>query len=109
MRKFTKTNAFFKKAIKLIPFASQTFSNRHLVYVQGAAPLFLTHGKGAHVWDVDGNEYVDFVNGLLPLVLGYRYQATDDAVKKQMERGMTFSLPSPLEYELALLLKKHIP
>ena len=50
----------------VIPLASQTFSKSHIQYPQ-AAPHFLSHGLGSHVWDVDGNEYVDFVNGLLPV------------------------------------------
>jgi len=73
------------------------------------APLFLTRGQGAYVWDVDGNKYVDFINGLLPIILGYRYPAVDNAIKKQLKKGITFSLSSPLEYELAQMLIKHIP
>lgn len=109
MRKFTKSHSLFKKAEKVIPLASQTFSKSHLVYVSGAAPLFITHGRGSHVWDIDGHEYVDFVNGLLPVILGYQYPAVDQAIKRQLARGISFSLPSPLEYELARLIIKHVP
>jgi len=106
---FQKSKQLFAKANKVIPLASQTFSKSYLQYVKGSAPLFVTHGKGSRIWDVDGNEYVDFINGLLPVVLGYQYKAVDDAIKKQLEKGIVFSLASPLEYELAQLLKKHIP
>ncbi|MBI3290817.1 aminotransferase class III-fold pyridoxal phosphate-dependent enzyme, partial [Candidatus Falkowbacteria bacterium] len=109
MKKFKKSNEFLKKAERVIPLASQTFSKSHLIYVKGATPLFLTHGKGAKVWDVDGNSYIDLVNGLLPVVLGYQYPAVDRAIIKQLKKGITFSLPSPLEYELAQLLIKYIP
>ena len=109
MRKFTKSNQLVKKVEKVIPLASQTFSKSHLVYVGKSAPLFLTHGKAARVWDIDGNEYVDFVNGLLPIILGYQYPAVDAAIQKQLKNGIVFSLPSPLEYELAALLVKLIP
>lgn len=109
MRKFQKSNELFKKVSKVIPLASQTFSKSHLQFVKGQAPLFITHGKGAYVWDVDGNKYVDFINGLLPVILGYQYKVVDDAIKAQMKNGITFSLASLLEYELAQLLVRHIP
>ena len=109
MRKFTKSNKFLRKVKEVIPLASQTFSKSHLVYVDGAAPMFITHAKGSHVWDIDGHEYVDMINGLLPIILGYQYPAVDNAIKKQLDKGIVFSLPSPLEYELAQLITKHIP
>jgi len=109
MRKFIKSNQLLKKVNKVIPLASQTFSKSYLQYIKGVAPLFITYGKGCRVWDVDGNEYIDFINGLLPVVLGYQYKAVDEAIKKQLKKGIIFSLASPLEYELARLLVKHIP
>ena len=109
VKKFNKSNQLFKKVRKVIPLASQTFSKSYLIYVKGFAPLFLTHGKGSRVWDVDGNQYIDFVNGLLPVILGYQYPAVDQAIKNQLKKGITFSMASPLEYELSQLLVKHIP
>src|SRR3989338_9133223 len=108
-KNFNKSNKLLKKAEKLIPLASQTFSKSHLLYVKGVAPLFIVRGKGSKVWDVDGNQYLDFVNALLPVVLGYQYPAVDRAIVRQLKKGISFSLPSPLEYELAKLLIKHIP
>lgn len=108
-RKFTNSNKLLSQVKKVIPLASQTFSKSYLEYVKGAAPLFITRGRGATVWDVDGNKYVDFINGLLPVVLGYQYPAVDMAISRQLKSGITFSLASPLEYELAKLLIKHIP
>ena len=108
-KKYRKSHQFFKKVSKAIPLASQTFSKSYLQYIKGQAPLFITHGKGSKVWDVDGNQYIDFISGLLPVILGYQYKAVDEAIKKQLGKGITFSLPSPLEYELAQLLIKNIP
>ena len=108
-RKFTKSNQLFKKANKFIPLASQTFSKSYLQFIKGQAPLFVTYAKGCRIWDVDGNEYIDFINGLLSVILGYQYKAVDEAIKKQLKKGINFSLPSPLEHELAQLLIKHIP
>ncbi|MFA6551008.1 MAG: aminotransferase class III-fold pyridoxal phosphate-dependent enzyme [Patescibacteria group bacterium] len=109
MKKFNQSQRLLKKVSKIIPLASQTFSKSYLQYIKGCAPLFITHGRGCRVWDVDGNEYVDMINGLLPVILGYQYPAVDNAIKKQLRQGIIFSLSSPLEYELARLLIKHIP
>lgn len=109
MKKYNNSGELFSKVKQVIPLASQTFSKSYLQYIKGQAPLFITRGKGSHVWDIDGNEYIDFINGLLPVVLGYQYKAVDDAIKKQLKKGIIFSLSSPLEYELAQLLIKHIP
>lgn len=109
MQKFTKSNQLFKKISRVIPLATQTFSKSYLQYVKGAAPLFVTRARGAHIWDVDGNKYLDLINGLLPVILGYQYKAVDDAIRAQLKKGIIFSLPSLLEYELAQLLIKHIP
>lgn len=108
-RRFTKSNRLFKKISTVIPLATQTFSKSYLQYVKGVAPLFATHAQGAYIWDVDGNKYLDLINGLLPVILGYQYKAVDDAIRAQLKRGIIFSLPSLLEYELAQLLTKHIP
>ncbi len=109
MRTFHKSNNLFRQVRKLIPLASQTFSKSYVNFVKGVAPLFLTHGKGSYVWDVDGNRYVDLVNGLLPVILGYQYPAVNRAIRTQMNKAMTLSLAAPQEYELAKLLNKHIP
>lgn len=109
MKKFSKSNALFRRVRKIIPLASQTFSKSHLQYIRGQAPLFITRGKGAYVWDVDGNRYLDLVNALLPIVLGYQYPRVDRAIKAQLKKGILFSLASPLEYKLAEKLTRLIP
>lgn len=89
--------------------AAQTFSKSYLQYIKGQAPLFAARAKGCRIWDVDGNQYTDFINALLPVVLGYQYRVVDEVIKKQLGKGIIFSLSSPLEYELAQLLIKYIP
>jgi len=98
-----------QRAERVIPLGSQTFSKSRIVYPANAAPLFLSHGRGSHVWDVDGNEYVDFVNGLLPVILGYDDPDVIEAVTAQLGRGVSFSLATELEIELAELLCELIP
>jgi glutamate-1-semialdehyde 2,1-aminomutase/spore coat polysaccharide biosynthesis protein SpsF len=108
-RSYTASMALLERAQKTIPLGSQTFSKSHIQYPAGAAPMFLTHGDGGRVWDVDGNEYVDLVGGLLPNVLGYRDPDVDAAVSRQLDRGISFSLATPLEAELSERLCRLIP
>ena len=73
------------------------------------SPLFLTHGKGANVWDVDGNKFIDLVAGLLPIVLGYNDKDVNNAIKYQLKKGISFSLATELEINLSELLVEIIP
>lgn len=104
-----KSEEIFKRSVGLIPSNTQTLAKGHTQYVDGAAPKYLIKGKGSHVWDVDGNEYIDYNMGIGPLSLGYAYPATDEAIKKQLEDGITFSLVHPLEVEVAEMIRDIIP
>lgn len=104
-----KSDELYKRALGLIPSVTQTLAKGPTQYVNGASPKFLIKGKGSHVWDADGNEYIDYNMGIGPLSLGYAYPSTDEAVKKQLEDGITFSLMHPLEVEVAELLRDIIP
>jgi glutamate-1-semialdehyde 2,1-aminomutase/spore coat polysaccharide biosynthesis protein SpsF len=97
------------KAEKLIPSCSQTFSKGPSQFVQGVAPVYLERGEKAHVWDVDGNEYVDTVLALAPIILGYCDPCVDGAVQGQLKKGVSFSLPHRLEIEVAEKLVAMIP
>ena len=72
-------------------------------------PVFLQRGEGCRVWDVDGNEYIDYIQGLLPNLLGYAHPEVNAAVARQLAEGHSFSLPHPLEVELAERLTRLIP
>src|SRR5258708_17289664 len=89
-------------------FRSQTFSKSYLQYPQ-PSPLFLSHGDGGLAWDIEGNEYVDLVSALLPNVLGYRDPDVDLAIRRQISSGISFSLATELEAELAETLCRLIP
>ena len=108
-RRYDKSNAFFARAKKTIPLASQTFSKSSQQWVEGAAPLFLQSGKGCRVTDLDGNTYIDYVMGLLPVVLGYCDPDVDGAIRAQLDEGITFSLAHPKEAALAERLVELIP
>ena len=108
-RSFAASARLLERAERVIPLGSQTFSKSRVQYPLGAAPLFLTHGVGGRVWDVDGNEYVDLVSALLPVVLGYGDADVDAAIRDQLADGISFSLASVLETELAERLVAVVP
>src|SRR5581483_12196515 len=89
------------RARELIPGATQTLSKGPTQWVQGVAPSYLERGQGAYVWDVDGNRYLDFPMGLGPVMLGHRHPAVEDAIVQQLRQGITYSLPHPMEIEVA--------
>ena len=108
-RRLDRSLALKTKAERLIPSCSQTFSKSPTQFVQGASPVFLARGQGSHVWDVDGNEYIDYAMALGPVILGHHEPAVTEAVKRQLQDGIVFSLPHPLEVEVAELLTTIIP
>ncbi len=107
--RYAKSESHLQDALDVIPLGAQTFSKSYIQFPRGAAPFFIAHGKGAHVTDVDGNEYVDFVNGLLAVSLGLCDQDVDGAVRKQMDEGIIFTLSHPLELEVARKLVDMVP
>lgn len=108
-QRYDKSNELFARALKTVPLASQTFSKSSHQWVEGAAPLFLQSGRGCRVTDVDGNSYIDYVLGLLPVILGYCDPDVDAAIRAQLDEGITFSLAHPKEVELAEVLTEIIP
>tara|TARA_Y100000589_G_scaffold332088_1_gene389165 strand:+ start:8886 stop:10931 length:2046 start_codon:yes stop_codon:yes gene_type:complete len=106
---FLKSNKLFKRAINTVPLASQTFSKSYTMWPKGNSPLFFDRGHGARVVDPDGNHYIDYILGLLPITLGYCDPDVDNAVIQQIMKGTIFSLPSTLEMKLSELLVSIIP
>ncbi len=70
----------------------------------GGVPVFMEKGKGAHVWDADGNEYIDYCGSWGPLILGHANDKVLSAVSKTMQNGTSFGAPTRLENELAELI-----
>jgi len=106
---YKKSELLLDRALNSIPLASQTFSKSLTQYPRGISPFFIEKGKNSIVWDVDGNKYIDFVNSLLSITLGYCDEDVDKAVQRQMKCGVTFSLPHSLEMEVAEKLIEIIP
>lgn len=107
-RTYSRSVRLLALAETRIPLGAQTFSKSKLQFPQ-PSPLFVTHGQGGLVWDADGNEYVDTVSALLPNILGYRDPDVDTAIRRQLARGISFSLATELEAELAETLVRLIP
>lgn len=108
-RTFENSNALSKRTMERVPFGAQTFSKSYLQFPPGRSPLYASHADGARIFDVDGNDYVDLVNAILPVVLGYRDPEVDEAIRRQLDSGISFSLATELEAEHAELMAKHIP
>ncbi len=99
----------FKEAIKYIPLASQTYSKSHKVHFKNVSPLFLKKGNGCYVWDEDNRKYIDLICALLPVIIGYNNRSINNAIIKQLKKGISFSLPTRIETELSKILCKLIP
>lgn len=109
MNKFSKSELWLKRAEEVIPLASQTFSKSKTQYPVGISPLFIERAKGAKVWDVDGNKYVDMVSALASVTIGYCDPGMNAAIKNQLKRGISFSLPGQLEAIVAEKIVEMIP
>ncbi len=95
--RFTESLDLFAHAEEVIAGGSQTMSKRPSAYAYGAYPIYASRAAGSHIWDIDGNKYIDFVNALGPIVLGYCYPEVDAAIAAQLEKGIIYGLLSPLE------------
>ena len=99
----------YRRAGELIPGSTQLISRRADQFANGVSPIYAQKAKGSRFTDVDGNEYVDWVNAVGAIILGHADDVVDNAVKAQIDRGSLYTLNSPLEIELAELLCATIP
>lgn len=107
--RYSRSIHLHQQAARLVPGASQTMSKRIEPALVGRYPAFLSRGEGCRVWDVDGNEYLDFLQALGPVVLGYRHPEVDAAIRGALEQGIVFGLPHALEVEAARALVEAVP
>ncbi len=98
---FVRSEEMLERSLRVIPLGSQTFSKSHVQYPRGVSPHFIARGEGSQAWDLDGNCYIDFVNSLLSVSLGHCDPDVNAAVEAQLRDGVIFSLPHPLETEVA--------
>ena len=72
-------------------------------------PPFISCAKGSHIFDIDGNNYIDYVGSWGPMILGHAHEKIVDALKKAVERGTSYGAPTELETQLAALVQKFYP
>jgi glutamate-1-semialdehyde 2,1-aminomutase len=97
---FSKSLALQPKAHRLIPGGAHTYSKGDDQYPEHA-PVFIARGKGCHVWDVDGHEFIEYGMGLRSVTLGHAFPPVVEAAYKQMHLGTNFTRPARIEVDLA--------
>jgi glutamate-1-semialdehyde aminotransferase len=100
-RSLHESARLLERARHVIPGFTQTLSKNPTQWVQGVAPAYIARASGAHVWDVDGNRYLDFPMALGPVILGHADAAVNEAIVRQLRDGISFTLPHPIEVEVA--------
>src|SRR5215469_13674344 len=97
---FEKGKSLQQLSHKLIPGGCHTYAKGDDQYPE-LAPAFLVRGKGCHVWDADGNEFIEYGMGLRSVTLGHGYEPVAKAAYEQMLSGINFTRPAPIEVECA--------
>jgi glutamate-1-semialdehyde 2,1-aminomutase len=106
--RFRKTDALFARAQKVVPGGIYGHQSPAML-VPGAYPYFFARGQGAHVWDVDGNQYIDLMCSYGPIVLGHNHAKVDEAARRQAADGNCFNGPGRVWVELAEHLVRITP
>lgn len=105
----TKSQALFEEAKMLVP-GGVLGARKPGDFIEGEYPIFLEYGKGSRLIDVDGNEFIDFLCGYGPIILGYREDEVDDAVIRQIkDKGFCFTLTQRYQNQLAKKLTEIVP
>ncbi len=104
---FTNSENLYNKAVNLMPGGVNSPVRAFLSV--GRTPVFVDHAKGDKIYDVDGNEYIDYVCSWGPGILGHAHPRVVSAVQKACENGLTFGAPTKKEIELAELIRSVIP
>src|SRR5262249_62185427 len=92
----------FEKACRVIP--GGVNSPARAFGAVGGKPIFIARGEGAHLYDIDGNEYLDYVGSWGPLILGHAHPRVAQAVAETAARGTSFGAPTQLETQRAELI-----
>ena len=105
--KIKKSQKLYKKAVTLMP--GGVNSPVRAFKAVGGTPLFISKAKDSKIYDVDGNEYIDYVLSWGPLILGHAHSKVVKALRKAVLSGTSYGAPTPMEIELAVLIKKAMP
>lgn len=107
--RYKKSEEMLMRAEMTIPLGTQTFSKSRTQFPRGASPFYAARAEGSRLWDIDGNEYIDFNNSLAAITLGYRDPDVNAAVSAQLAEGVIFTLPHSVEVEAAELIVEMVP
>ena len=107
-KKYKKSIELLEKAKKVTPLGAQTFSKSYRYFCEGNAPVFIDRGDGCYVWDIDENKYIDFICALGAVTVGYNNKKVNEAVLRQLQKGISFSQSTRLEVDLAEKLSQII-
>jgi len=102
-----RSEQLLARAVQLIP--GGVNSPVRAFRAVGGTPPFIERGEGSHIWDVDGNEYIDYVGSWGPLIFGHRPQEVLDALQDAIKTGTSFGAPTEREVELAALITELVP
>src|SRR5579859_6641268 len=97
---FERSKALQRKSHAIIPGGAHTYAKGDDQYPE-QAPGFIARGEGCHVWDIDGNEFIEYGMGLRSVTLGHAYQPVIEAAYRQMQLGINFTRPAPIEVDCA--------
>lgn len=107
-KKYAKSEAALEAGKKVIP-GGVIGTRRPENFVPGAYPLYVSEGKGSHFFDVDGNEYIDYLAGFGPVLLGHAYEEVDNAAIQRIRKGFCFDLSQEIQNDLAAKVVQMIP
>ncbi|AKP48003.1 MULTISPECIES: glutamate-1-semialdehyde 2,1-aminomutase [Bacillus] len=107
MRSYEKSKQAYKDAVKLMP--GGVNSPVRAFRSVNMDPIFMERGKGSKIYDIDGNEYIDYVLSWGPLILGHANDQVIEAIKKTAENGTSFGAPTIMENKLAKLVQERVP
>ena len=105
---WTKSHELQRQFRRIIPGGSHTYAKGDDQYPD-SPPVYITHGKGCHVWDIDGKDYIEYAMGLRSVTLGHAFDPVVEAAIRQLKRGSNFNRPSPIELECAEALLALLP
>ena len=105
----TISQQLYDRARRLMPWGTQTNAKRPDEALTGLMPFFIERADGCRIQDVEGRWYIDYRAALGPIILGYRHPAVEAAVRAQMDKGVLFSMASPIEADVAEVLTALVP
>lgn len=107
MHSLDQSSILFEKAQRVIP--GGVNSPVRAFHGVGGTPVFFSHAEGAYLFDEDGNEYIDYVGSWGPMILGHRHPKVIEALRKQLDKAVSFGAPTQLEIELCELICSLMP